>query len=75
MNESDSLIVFVTGANKGIGREVVRQLAVRGARVFLGARTVQAGETTALEMGANVTFVRTAPQATQMIETRADSTC
>jgi NAD(P)-dependent dehydrogenase (short-subunit alcohol dehydrogenase family) len=28
----------VTGANKGIGREVVRQLASRGFKVFLGAR-------------------------------------
>jgi NAD(P)-dependent dehydrogenase (short-subunit alcohol dehydrogenase family) len=29
---------LVTGANKGIGKEVVRQLASRGFKVFLGAR-------------------------------------
>jgi NAD(P)-dependent dehydrogenase (short-subunit alcohol dehydrogenase family) len=33
----------VTGANKGIGREVVRQLASRGFKVFLGARDENRG--------------------------------
>ncbi|HLX65043.1 MAG TPA: SDR family NAD(P)-dependent oxidoreductase [Planctomycetota bacterium] len=30
--------VFITGANRGIGREVAGQLAARGLHVFLGAR-------------------------------------
>jgi NAD(P)-dependent dehydrogenase (short-subunit alcohol dehydrogenase family) len=38
---------FVTGANKGIGFEVARQLAREGFRVFLGARDQEAGEAAA----------------------------
>src|SRR5436190_1643852 len=36
-------IAFITGANKGIGFEVARQLAREGFRVFLGARNEKAG--------------------------------
>ena len=39
-----SKTVLVTGANKGIGYEVCRQLARGGARVFLGARDAGRGE-------------------------------
>ncbi len=40
-------IALVTGANKGIGFEVVRDLARKGFHVFLGARDTEAGEAAA----------------------------
>lgn len=38
---------LVTGANKGIGQEVARQLVARGFHVFVGARNAEAGLKTA----------------------------
>src|SRR3982751_4651162 len=52
-------IALVTGANKGIGFEVVRQLARKRFHVFLGARNVAAGQAAAekLQQDGNVTFI------------------
>jgi len=56
----DSMITLVTGANKGIGREIASQLADLGHTVIIGARSADAGEKAAAELreaGGNVTSV------------------
>ena len=44
-------VAVVSGANRGIGREVVRQLAERGYETVLGARDALKGEAEARELG------------------------
>jgi NAD(P)-dependent dehydrogenase (short-subunit alcohol dehydrogenase family) len=51
---------LITGANKGIGHEVARQLAAKGFHVFVGARKAKAGRKAAQEIanqGGNATFL------------------
>ena len=51
---------LITGANKGIGREVACQLAGKGFHVFVGARNAKAGRAAADEVakkGGRATFV------------------
>jgi NAD(P)-dependent dehydrogenase (short-subunit alcohol dehydrogenase family) len=43
---------LVTGANKGIGLEIVKQLVAKGISVHLGARDVERGEKAAADTGA-----------------------
>lgn len=45
-------IALVTGANKGIGKEISRQLAAKGILVLIGARDRERGEKAAAELRA-----------------------
>ena len=58
---NDTRVALLTGANKGIGLEIARQLARTGVLVFIGARDVARGSAAAAELsseGAHVTFAR-----------------
>ena len=57
----DSRIALVTGANRGIGFEVARQLAQKGIEVLLASRDTARGEKAAEQMAAenlSVTFIQ-----------------
>lgn len=46
----DRMVTLVTGANKGIGREIARQLAELGHTVIVAARSADAGTRAATEL-------------------------
>jgi len=59
MNQNE--VALVTGGNKGIGREIVRQLALRGLTVYLAARNPALGASAAEQLageGLDVRFVQ-----------------
>jgi NAD(P)-dependent dehydrogenase (short-subunit alcohol dehydrogenase family) len=48
---AESRIALVTGANQGVGYQVVKALVESGATVYLGARDLERGETASSEIG------------------------
>ncbi|MDU0201010.1 MULTISPECIES: SDR family NAD(P)-dependent oxidoreductase [Paenibacillus] len=69
-------IALVTGANKGIGIEIVKQLGEAGWKVILGARSVERGEAAVSEltsMGLDVEFVQIDMRDLKTIEIAADT--
>lgn len=51
---SEGKIALVTGGNRGIGKEIVRQLAAKGLRVFLAARDAKTGSEVASSIKGDV---------------------
>jgi NAD(P)-dependent dehydrogenase (short-subunit alcohol dehydrogenase family) len=47
----DNSVALVTGANKGIGKEIARQLAAAGRTVYVGSRDAGRGQAAADEIG------------------------
>ena len=62
--------VLITGATRGLGREVARQLAERGATVFVSARDPAKAAQTAAELG-HAGDVRALPVGLDVNEERA----
>jgi NAD(P)-dependent dehydrogenase (short-subunit alcohol dehydrogenase family) len=58
MSADTARVAVVTGANKGIGREIARQLAQRGLVVYLGARDEDRGRAAESELRAEDLDVR-----------------
>ncbi|MCW5316814.1 SDR family NAD(P)-dependent oxidoreductase [Nostoc sp. KVJ3] len=52
-------VALITGANKGIGYEIARQLGSRGATVLIGARDIKRGEEAANKLRLNEIDART----------------
>jgi NAD(P)-dependent dehydrogenase (short-subunit alcohol dehydrogenase family) len=55
---SEQKTALVTGANKGIGLEIVRKLLAEGLRVFLTARNAAAGKVAASSLDGDVRFLQ-----------------
>ena len=66
------LTALVTGANSGIGRDVARQLVDRGVTVWIGARDLEKGLSTAADIGAGARAVQLDVTDPESIEAASD---
>ena len=53
IDAKDNPVALVTGANKGIGLQIAKDLAARGFTVLVGSRNLERGETAAKSVGAD----------------------
>ncbi|XXT08410.1 SDR family NAD(P)-dependent oxidoreductase [Sorangium sp. So ce367] len=53
----DKLVALVTGANKGIGLQIAKELAGRGFTVLVGSRNLELGEAAAKSVESGVAVV------------------
>jgi NAD(P)-dependent dehydrogenase (short-subunit alcohol dehydrogenase family) len=49
----DNPVALVTGANKGIGLQIAKELGAHGFTVLVGSRNLEHGETAAKSVGAD----------------------
>lgn len=54
----DKLVALVTGANKGIGLQIAKELAGRGFTVLVGSRNLELGEAAAKSVGSGARAVQ-----------------
>jgi NAD(P)-dependent dehydrogenase (short-subunit alcohol dehydrogenase family) len=54
----DTPVALVTGANKGIGLQIAKDLALHGFTVLVGSRNLENGETAAKSVGGNARAVQ-----------------
>jgi len=75
MPKREQRVALVTGANKGIGFEVVRQLARKDFHVFLGARRADAGNAAAEKLSSEgqVTFLEIDVSKSESIRRAAEN--
>ena len=63
--------ILVTGGNRGIGKEICRQLTAMGHQVLLGSRSVEKGKAAAESMEGNVEVVQIDVTLPEQIEALA----